>query len=110
LLILVIFTGSAITTAANVSPEIGNIFNIGDIDLWDITGNNFTYDQHREESGTPGSSIEIVNFFGSVEVRPDVSDRIVVDVKKTVRAANRQEADRLERDFTFSILKDGGNY
>ncbi len=110
LLILVIFTGSAITTAANVSPEIGNIFDIGDIDLWDITGNNFTYDQHREETAAPGSEIEIVNLFGSVEVRPAESDRIAVDVKKTVRAANQQEADRLERDFTFSILKEDGKY
>jgi len=110
LLILVIFTGSAITTAANVSPELGNIFDIGDIDLWDITGNNFTYDQHQEEAAAPGSEIEIVNLFGDVEVRPSESDRIKVDVKKTVRAANREEADRLERDFTFSIVKEGQKY
>ena len=97
LLILVIFAGSAITTAANVSPELGNIFDIGDIDLWDITGNNFTYDQHREEAAMAGSEIEIVNLFGDVEVRPAETDRIAVDVKKTVRAANREEADRLEQ-------------
>src|SRR5262245_59223472 len=49
LLIFVIFAGSLLTAAANVSPELGNIFEIGDIDLWDITGNNYTYDQHREQ-------------------------------------------------------------
>src|SRR5262245_53652899 len=55
LLILVIFAGSAITTAANVSPEIGNIFEMGDIDLWDITGDNYTYEQRAEEQGVaPG--------------------------------------------------------
>jgi hypothetical protein len=40
LLILVVFAGSAITTAANVSPNLGNIFEIGNLDLWDITGNS----------------------------------------------------------------------
>jgi hypothetical protein len=111
LLILVIFTGSAITTAANVSPELGNIFEIGDIDLWDITGNNYTYDEHREQqSVAPGSEIEIINSFGNVEVRPAESDRIVIDVKKTIRASSREEGDRLERDFVFSILQEGSKY
>ena len=65
LLILVIFAGSAITTAANVSPGLGRIFEIGDIDLWDITGNSYTYDQHVEQQNvTSGSEIEIVNFVG----------------------------------------------
>src|SRR5262249_55917010 len=69
-LILVIFAGSAITTAANVSPDLGRIFEIGDIDLWDITGNSYTYDQHVEQQNVKaGSQIEIVNFFGDVEVR-----------------------------------------
>src|SRR5215510_5893784 len=49
LLIFVIFAGSAITTAASVSPELGRIFEIGDIDLWDITGDNYSYDQHLEQ-------------------------------------------------------------
>jgi len=111
LLILLIFAGSAITTAANVSPEIGNIFEIGDLDLWDITGDNYMYDQHLEQASvTPASEIEIVNFYGNVEVRPADSDQIVVDVKKTVRAGSKDEADRLERDFTFSIQPEGKKY
>ena len=111
LLILLIFAGSAITTAANVSPEIGNIFEIGDLDLWDITGDNYMYDQHLEQASvTPASEIEIVNFYGNVEVRPADSDQIVVDVKKTVRAGSKDEADRLERNFTFSIQPEGKKY
>src|SRR5436190_8465969 len=66
LLILVIFAGSALTVAANVSPELGNIFNIGDFDLWDITGNNYTFDQHQEMNVNAGSEIEIINQYGSV--------------------------------------------
>src|SRR5687767_1145066 len=49
LLILVIIAGSAITTAANISPQLGGIFNIGEIDFWDITGNNYKYDPERQE-------------------------------------------------------------
>jgi hypothetical protein len=111
LLILVIFAGSAITTAANLGPEIGNIFEIGDLDLWDITGNNYTYEQHQEQASVPeGSEIEIVNLFGSVELRPSESDRIVVDVSKTIRASDKAQADRLDGDFTFSIREEGSKY
>ena len=111
LLILVIFAGSAITTAANVSPEIGNIFEIGNIDLWDITGNNFSYEQHLEQMNVmPGSAIEIDNSFGDVEVHAADTDRIVVDVKKTIRAANKAEADRIEPDFNFVVSQEGSGY
>jgi len=111
LLILIIFAGSAITTAANVSPELGNIFEIGDIDLWDITGNNYTYEQHVEQENVkPGSEIEISNLYGNVEVRPAETNRIVFDVTKTIRASNKAEADRLDQDFTFSVSEDGSRY
>jgi DUF4097 and DUF4098 domain-containing protein YvlB len=111
LLIFVIFAGSAITTAANVSPEIGRIFEIGDIDLWDITGNNYTFDQHLEQQGVrPDSPIVIANFFGDVEVRPAETDRIVVDVRKTIRAGGKEEADRLEQEFTFFIRDADSQY
>jgi len=110
LLIFVIFAGTAVTTAANMSSDLGNIFEIGDIDLWDITGNNFTFDEHRETPVPSGSNIEIVNFYGNVEVRPSDSDRVVLDVKKTVRASNKEEAERLSKDFTFSISNIGSGY
>src|SRR5262245_46270403 len=111
LLILVIIAGSAITTAANVSPAIGNIFEIGDFDLWDITGNNYSYDEHREQENVPqGSEIEIVNFYGNVEVRPSDANRITVDIKKTIRASNKDEADRLDRDFTFSVQQEASKF
>src|SRR5215467_5416236 len=108
LLIFLIFAGSAITTAANLSPDLGNIF--GAIDLWDITGNSFTFDEHHEDMMPAGSEVEIVNFFGNVEVRASESDRVVLDVKKTVRAAHKDEAERLERDFTFVVTNEGGKY
>jgi hypothetical protein len=110
LLIFIIFLGSAITTAANISPDFGRIFEIGDLDLWDITGNSFTYDEHQEAAVASGSSIEIFNLYGDVEVRPSDSDRVVLEVKKTIRASDKDEADRLEKDFTFAVKNDGSKY
>lgn len=111
LLILVIFAGSAITTAANLNPDIGSIFQIGNIDLWDVTGNNYNYDQHLEQqAASPDSEIEIANFFGDVEIRPADTDRIVLDVRKTIRASNKEEADRFDQEFAFSINQEGSKY
>lgn len=107
LLILVILAGSAITTAANVSPSIDGVFNIGDLDLWDITGNNYSYDEHHEMPVTGSPTMDIVNMFGSVDVRPSDTGCVVLDVKKTVRASSREEADRLSSEFTFTITNDG---
>jgi hypothetical protein len=110
LLVFVIFAGAAVTTAANISSDIGRVFEIGDIDLWDITGNNFTFDEHEEGMVPNGSSIEIDNMFGDVDVRPSEGDRVLLDVKKTIRAATKDEAEQLSKDFTFSITNDGDRY
>jgi DUF4097 and DUF4098 domain-containing protein YvlB len=109
LLILLILAGSAMTTAANVSPGIGNIFDFN-FD-WDFGGNTYTFDQHLEQQDVmPGSAIQIVNAYGDVEVRPAETDRILVDVKKTIRANDGDEASKVEQDFTFAIHNDGGSY
>lgn len=105
LLILVLLAGSAITTAANVSSNID--FDFGDMDLWDITGNNYSYDEHHELPVTGTPAIDIVNMFGNVDIRATDSDNVVLDVRKTVRASSREEADRLSSDFTFRIVNDG---
>jgi hypothetical protein len=110
LLVFVIFAGAAMTTAANISSDVGTMFEIGDVDLWDITGNNFTFNEHEEAVVPDGSTIEIVNLFGDVEVRPSDSDHVLLDVKKTIRAATKDEADRLSKDFTFSISNEGDQY
>ena len=101
LLVFVIFAGAAITTAANL---------LGDLDLWDITGNNFTFEEHQEAAIPQGSEIEIVNLFGDVEVRPFNGNRALLNVKKSVRASSGDEAERLANDFTFSITNEGNKY
>jgi hypothetical protein len=105
LLILVILAGSAITTAANVNLNLDTDF--GNLDLWDVTGNNYSYDEHHELPVTGAPAIDIVNMFGNVDVRPSDSDKVVLDVKKTVRASSKDEADRLSSDFVFRIVNDG---
>jgi hypothetical protein len=103
LLIFIILIGSAITVAANMSPDLRNILHVGDIDIWQITGNSYEYSEHHEADGSPGSSIAIANVYGGVEVTAAETDHIVVDVKKTVIAFDQSEADRLAGRLTFSI-------
>src|SRR5438128_8642775 len=111
MLIFVIFAGSAMTTAANISPEIGQFFNFSpDFDFWDITGSTYQYAEHHEQAVTPGATIKIYNLYGSVDVKPGDGDKIIVDVEKHVRASSKEEADRASQDFTFSIKDDGGSY
>lgn len=109
LLILVILAGSAITAAANVNPalDIDGVFQGGNLDLWDITGNSYSYDEHHEMPVSGAPTIDIFNMFGNVDVQPSDGDRVVLDVKKTVRASSKEEADRLSSEFTFGILNDG---
>lgn len=111
MLVLVVLVGSAMTAAANISPSIGRLFNLqADFDFWDITGSTYTYSEHHELAAASGSSLNVFNLYGTVDIRPSDSDKIVLDVEKTVRAANKEEADGMSRDFTFSIKQDGGGY
>jgi DUF4097 and DUF4098 domain-containing protein YvlB len=42
-----------------------------------------------------------------VDVRPSDTDHVTLDVRKTVRASSKEEADRLSSEFTFMISNDG---
>ncbi|HYR87609.1 MAG TPA: DUF4097 family beta strand repeat-containing protein [Terriglobia bacterium] len=110
LLVMVVLVGGAITTAANISPDVENIFQLGNLDLWDITGNNFEYTEHEEAEVPAGSTIEIVNMYGNVDVHPSESNRVILDVTKTIRAAQKEDADRYSNEFTFSIRNEGSRY
>jgi hypothetical protein len=108
LLILVVFAGTAITAAANIDPDFARLFDFSDdFDFWDITGNNYNFTEHHEADVPQGSSIEIMNMYGNVEVVPSDGDRIVLDVEKTIRASSREEAERRSPEFTFSIRNEG---
>lgn len=108
-IILVIMFGSLITLAANMNPDFGKLFNNRDFDVWDLTGNNFTFTEQQVAETTPNPVIEIAGNFGDVEVMPAESNQITLNVKKTIRAANQSEADRLSSGFVYSIANTGAN-
>lgn len=111
LLIVVIFAGSAITAAANMSPGFGEALNFSNnFDFWDIVGSNYQYTEHHELAVPAGSVLEIANMFGSVDVQGTDAGSIVLDVQKTVRAEDQSDADNRAKDFTFSISNAGGHY
>lgn len=110
LLILVIMSGTALTAAANMNPDFAALFEMADINLWDITGNSYHFTEHYEREVPSASSIEIINRYGSVEVIPADTDRIVVDVDKTVIAANSTIAADLSRQMMYSIAQEGSRY
>src|SRR6185295_9092710 len=76
LLIVVIMSGTALTAAANMSPDFGSLFEMANIDLWDITGNSYHFTEHYEREVSGAASIEIINRYGNVEVVPGDTDRI----------------------------------
>lgn len=110
LLIVVIFSGSALTAAVNISPDIGSFFDMANLDLWDITGNAYQFSEHYEKDVPPGSSIEVINRYGSIDITPADTDRIVVDVAKTVIARDEDEAGKLSETFLYSIVEEGRGY
>jgi len=110
LLIIVILSGTALTAASNISPDFNTFFENVGIDVFDITGNDYMYTEHYEKDVPAGSSIEIINRYGNVEVTPSETDRITVDVAKTVVAANQEQADNLAKVLTYSIVEEGGRY
>ena len=110
LLIVVIFSGTALTAATHLSPDFGSIFEMANLDLWDITGNTYQFSEHYEKDVPPGSSIEIINRYGFVDVTPADTDRIVVDVAKTVIAKDENEAGDLSDSFVYSIVEEGRGY
>ena len=109
-IIFVILFGSLLTFTANMSPDLGKFFQAGNFDLWDLTGNNFSFTERHQTDAPPDSTIEIANRFGDVEVVPGDENQITVDVHKTVRAADQAEADRLSSGFAYSITNYGGKY
>lgn len=110
LLVVVILGGTALTAASNMSPDFATLFEITDIDLWDITGNTYEYTEHIEREVGAGASIDVINRYGAIEIAAADTDRIVVDVRKTVIAPDPAAADDLSKLLTFSISEQGSRF
>ena len=111
LLILVLMTGSAFTAATHTGSNLDFIGILGeDLDLFDLIGENFLFSSQIQAEAEQDASIEIHNIYGSVDVEPGEGNRIIVDVEKTVRAASREEAERLEPELVLSVGGQDGRY
>jgi len=108
--VFVILFGSLITLAANMIPNVGKIFHIGNIDLWDLTGNYYKYTEHQRRDAPQDSTIEITNRYGDVDISPSDGDFLTLDVDKSVRAADNAEAEKLSSQFGFTITNEGSRF
>lgn len=110
LLIIVTLSGTALTAASSINPGFDSFFEIAGIDIDEITGREFPFSEHYEMDVPSGSSIEIINRYGNVEITPAETDRIVVDVAKTIIASDQAEAAEREKVLRYSIVQDGSRY
>jgi DUF4097 and DUF4098 domain-containing protein YvlB len=110
LLIIVILSGTALTAASNIGPDFNDIFEFAGLNILEITGKDYQFTEHYEKDVPAGSSIEIVNRFGSVTVTPADTDRILVDVAKSITAADQASADELAKTFNYSIVEEAGRF
>lgn len=105
LLVLVILAGGAVTAASRLSAEVGRALGQdASYDVWTVTGNSFAYSETLEidlPSDGLASNIEVVNYYGDVEIRPHPENRLTLIARKDVRASSQEEADRLNAEFSF---------
>ena len=110
LLVVVILSGTALTAAHDMGPDFNSLIEIAGIDIFEIAGSDYQFSEHYTQDVPSGSSIEIINRYGPVIVTPADTDRIEVDVAKTIRAANEKEAGELANAFMYSIVEEGSRY
>jgi hypothetical protein len=110
LLIIITLSGTALSAAANMGPDFSTFFDGVGINIAEMTGKNYQYSEHYEKDVPSGSSIEIINRYGAVEVTASDEDRISVDVAKTIVASNENEAEELSKEFVYSIVEEAGRY
>src|SRR5688572_28307121 len=110
LLIVVILSGTALTAANNIGPDFDSLIEVAGLNILEVTGRDYQFTEHYEKDVPAGSSIEIINRYGAVDITPADTDRIVVEVTKSIRAADQKAADELAKDFNYSIVEEGGRY
>jgi len=54
-----------------------------------------TKEYHKEYTVTPSMTLDLSNRYGDIDIRTSETDRIVIDVKVTLKYPNREKAERL---------------
>jgi hypothetical protein len=104
LLFGVIVAGAGVIAAANLSAGFGRAVGLNSSDdVWTVTGNTYRYTETFETEVAEGANIEVFNLYGNVEIRPKPGNQLSLVVEKIVRAASREEADRMNRGFSFNV-------
>jgi hypothetical protein len=101
LLILVIGFGAAVSAGRTVihdNPELGEVFG----PWW---GEDFTFSEEVAAGMPvkPGSLVKINNYRGNVEIHAEETGEIRVVSKKSLRASNDAEANRIARDISVTV-------
>jgi hypothetical protein len=108
-LVAAILAGTLVTSATRLAPRpewMGVGFGEG-MDLYDLLGERFAFEESLDWPVSPGTALEIRNMRGSVRVRPSPDDRVRMDVRKSIRALGRDEAARLEALVAFGMETGG---
>jgi len=101
LLILVIGFGAAVSAGRTVireNPELGEVFG-----PWWGEDYSFSEEVAAGMAVKPGSLVRVNNYRGNVEIHAEETGEIRVLAKKSVRAANDTEANRLAREVTITV-------
>lgn len=81
-----------------------------DDDFANIFLNSYTYTQTLSQPAKPQSGLLVVVRRGDVEVRGADQNTIEAVVKKTIRAANEEEAKKAANDLQISFAEQAGRY
>ena len=81
-----------------------------DDDFANVFLNSYTYTQTLSQVTKPQSGLLVVVRRGDVEVRGAEQNTMEAVVKKTIRAANEEEAKKLANDLQISFVEQAGRY
>ena len=81
-----------------------------DDDFANVFMNSYTYTQTLSHPAKPQSGLLVVVRRGDVEVRGSDQNTIEAVVKKTIRAANEEEAKKAANDLQISFVEKAGRY
>jgi len=82
--------------------------NLDDSDFSDIFGDNFSFDDHLEQSFPAGASLKVIDTRGAISVHASDDNKITVIVRKRVKADNQEDADKYNRETKPTITSIGG--
>jgi DUF4097 and DUF4098 domain-containing protein YvlB len=119
LVVFVLIAGAMFTTAVNLTGDLRIADIVGEVDIFDLLGENFEFRSEMVheieaveavEAVEAGRVIEIRNGAGSVVVEAGEDGVIVLGLRKRVRASSEERAAEIEPQLDFTLEDRGGRY